>query len=1269
MKRNIIFLIIFLVLSVHIAGQPRVDVGTIPSNQISNKTANFNFPNNGRVGFVMVVFKIDTPTYLDTSTSTTSANSFKAYIVALQEGPTNYVIQNKTGETSWNNVYLKAGYWMLMIDVDNTTACTVTVQMKLTPESLLVPEQDPSLDMEANYYYSNNKQIYNTITTSYPNIKTNNLSFDPSTGIVDIQYFDDLGKLAQTVQVGRTPQKTDLIILYGYDYWGRLSKQWLPIVSPSNNGSFVNADRISEISKTFYLDEESYSRPYYEPSHLNRLEKQYGPGADWHIKKKAHRTGYLTNRTKTGTTWAYADSLVCGLYKTTDDTKSISLFRTTNYGVGELSVTRLKDEDENISYEFKDKKGQVVLTRQINDGKLYDTNYIYDSFGNLRAVLPPEASDRLLSSSSWVETDTNLKLYAYLYKYDGSNHCIAKKLPGCDWIYYVYDKADQLIFTQDGEQRLKSEWTYSIPDVFGRIVLTGTCKNIINYAVENPINAVVKAIYNTSRTNLANSYTITGITLSTSTILSVNYYDDYSFLGMTEVPNNANTQYVAESGYGICYGDHQAANRYKNKGLLTGTVTTQMNSTGGIESTYLYSVMYYDNRGRPIQVKGNNHLPGGIEKEYIAYNFTGQPTQKKHVHQATGKTTQTEVYAYTYDHAGRLTKETYQLNGATAITLAENMYDELGRLKTNKKGGVANALSTYGYNIRSWTKSITSPLFTEILYYNDTYGGSTKQYNGNIGAMSWKLSSETNTHGYAFTYDNLSRLTTSNYLVNGTANTNYKEAYIYDKHGNIATLQRYGKTAASTYGLIDNLTMTYTGNQLLKADDAIATISLSESADFKNYSSVATEYFYNANGAMSKDFNKGITEIQYNSLNLPRQMDIKSPVAEARNEYTYSAGGQKLKVVQKWNPSYSTTPVIGSAINTAALTQTKTTDYVGNKIYENGTLKRILIDGGYIEGGVYHYYLTDHLGNNRVVVNANGTGIQKNHYYPFGTTFAENTVTEQGKQPYKYNGKELDQMHGLNLYDYSARYYESPVGRFTSVDPLAEKYYSESPYAYVSNNPLKYIDPTGKEKLNGMGTRDGGSSIIQARDKVDNDMIHIYGHGSTNGLTFIDIRGNVSVIKNARDLQSLLTRYSAIWNNRLYGEELTIVLHSCNTGDMYNGITLAENISVYMPNVIIAAPSDFLYVSSAGEIIASENKAKYGYWIYYKEGVPIYSEEGNQDNNPDLKHYNRPSYSKGNTKKEQRAKRDEGLNQGQGKPDEYKNWGNQRRWFYDTFGF
>jgi len=124
-----------------------------------------------------------------------------------------------------------------------------------------------------------------------------------------------------------------------------------------------------------------------------------------------------------------------------------------------------------------------------------------------------------------------------------------------------------------------------------------------------------------------------------------------------------------------------------------------------------------------------------------------------------------------------------------------------------------------------------------------------------------------------------------------------------------------------------------------------------------------------------------------------------------------------------------------------------------------------VIHGGYIEGGMYHYYMTDHLGNNRVVVNASGTVIQRNHYYPFGTAFAENTVDEQKKQPYKYNGKELDQMHGLNLYDYSARYYESAIGRFTSVNPMAEKKPWLSQYHYCSNNPINRIDPDGRNDI------------------------------------------------------------------------------------------------------------------------------------------------------------------------------------------------------------
>jgi RHS repeat-associated protein len=197
-------------------------------------------------------------------------------------------------------------------------------------------------------------------------------------------------------------------------------------------------------------------------------------------------------------------------------------------------------------------------------------------------------------------------------------------------------------------------------------------------------------------------------------------------------------------------------------------------------------------------------------------------------------------------------------------------------------------------------------------------------------------------------------------------------------------------------------------------------------------------------------------------------MIINSPTAKAKNYYTYSASGVKLRTEQRYDPNYTVTPSNATNPTNDGLADYKNTDYVGNIIYE--TVKRgstitnktrILVDGGYIEGSTYHYYLNDHLGNNRLIVNQNGVKTQWNHYYPFGMSFADKY--DNGKsQPYKYNGKELDQMHGLNMYDYSARWKDD--FRFTTVDPLAEEGYSWSPYVYCDNNPLRWIDPTGMKK-------------------------------------------------------------------------------------------------------------------------------------------------------------------------------------------------------------
>ena len=107
---------------------------------------------------------------------------------------------------------------------------------------------------------------------------------------------------------------------------------------------------------------------------------------------------------------------------------------------------------------------------------------------------------------------------------------------------------------------------------------------------------------------------------------------------------------------------------------------------------------------------------------------------------------------------------------------------------------------------------------------------------------------------------------------------------------------------------------------------------------------------------------------------------------------------------------------------------------------------------------------TYHLGNIREVVNAKGVVQQVTNYYPFGAPYADATASKGADvQPYKYNGKELDRMHGLDTYDYGARQYDPVLARWDRMDPLCEKFYSTSPYAYCANNPVRFIDPDGQK--------------------------------------------------------------------------------------------------------------------------------------------------------------------------------------------------------------
>ena len=406
---------------------------------------------------------------------------------------------------------------------------------------------------------------------------------------------------------------------------------------------------------------------------------------------------------------------------------------------------------------------------------------------------------------------------------------------------------------------------------------------------------------------------------------------------------------------------------------------------------------------------------------------------------ASGKTTREEVYTYSYDYADRVSKVEHTLGG-TKITLADYTYDSFGRLSTKSLHGSAANKLTYAYNLRSWLTGITSTRFTQNLYYNTGVG--TARYNGSISSMTWKSGNESTVRGYKFTYDGLDRMLNATYGetagISTNANRFSENVTGYDKNGNIKGLQRYGQLSSTAYGMIDNLTLTLNGNQLNRVDDAVAASTYNGGFEFKNGANAADEYSYDANGNLTKDLNKGISGITYNFLNLPNVVTFSDG---STITYTYGADGTKLRTVHK----------IGST--------TTTTDYCGNVIYENGVQKLLLTEEGYItlSDSKYHYYLKDHQGNNRVVISQSGTVEETNHYYPFGGAFASTSNV----QPYKYNGKELDSKKGLNWYDYGARHYDAALGRFTTNDRFAEKYYSMSPYQYGANNPVNNIDVNG----------------------------------------------------------------------------------------------------------------------------------------------------------------------------------------------------------------
>ena len=889
----------------------------------------------------------------------------------------------------------------------------------------LIQKKDKDNNPTEGYLYNYSPSSIGNASIKTLEYKTANAgSFNQTT-----TFYDGLGRPYQTVKKDASPlpsgATTDLAEWTEYDVVGRPFSTWLP-VSVSAGTSCISVGTFQTRSGlTYGSGEEAFSYVVYDDTPLDRIKQTYGPGKAWHDAEKVTQTKYLTSTASGPRTCMALSASMSG-------NTGLTVQKNGNYTAGSLMVTRTIDEDGRVADIFTNAFGETLLQRRLVSGIADGTNavwadtyYLYDAMGRVVVVLPPLLSEAV-SSSSWssgsTQAQTKMDELAYQYRYDNRNRVIAKKLPGAEWIYCIYDKGDRLVLTQDGKNRTEGKWLFRIGDALGRECLTGVMSGTYN-TFSNPLASTSVIAERGTNYSILHGYTVNGLSLSGASLLTVNWWDNYGFIGNDSLTSAAQCDYdssAESSGYGTRY-------TTSAHGMLTGQLTGMIGNTG--INGYLWKSLYYDSKGRVVQERALRSGFSRKEKMCYAYDFVGNLTKRRIDHiNASNNVSHVETYTYDYDGWGRPLSTTHKLGTGPEVTLSSITYDTVGRPSYDDRNGVSNLGTTYSYNVRSWLTDITvgatGGTFRQALYYNEARNGATAntyQWSGNIARMDWKVGNNNEERIYQFNYDLLSRLIGASFTGPSAYNDNFSRTYAYDVNGNMTSL---GEKTKNNSWQMTTTSFSYNGNQ----------------------HSLGT---YDVNGNQTAGL--GYTT-SYNILNLPASVSSGNQSAN----YVYSATGEKLE-----KGYYD-----GSTISTMY--------YSGNLVFNMNTLETILIPGGYIDmtgsSPAYHFFVTDHQGNIRAVADASGTILCTNHYDPYGqevipwpTNFGGWPLSLAGTNPltrYMYSGKEWDR--ALSLYDFSARYYKpSANASFTTMDPLCEKYYSISPYAYCAGNPVNLMDPDG----------------------------------------------------------------------------------------------------------------------------------------------------------------------------------------------------------------
>lgn len=806
------------------------------------------------------------------------------------------------------------------------------------------------------------------------------------------EYVDGFGRPIQSVAAKASPLQKDAVSMHVYDAQGREAKIFMPFVSNIavagdviNDGNYKTNAALQQtaFNQGFYTGETSfYLQVDFENSPLNRVTKTYAPGSSWVGASRGSGISTLLNTA--------IDNV--RIWNILDPQSSLPT-STAAYIAGQLYKSRVSDDRGLQVIEFKDKDGHVILkkvqltaagdagTGSVHTGWLC-TYYVYDDYGNMRFIITPRVVE--LIDGGWTITQSIADELCYRNEYDDFGRVIIAKSPGSGEQWSVYDKLGRLVMSQDANMRQASQkqWKYyQYENSLDRLKTTGLLTDPANY--NNRAFHQAAALTATQITTSLSAYPALGS--YTIEQLTQTYYDEYqSWVTGTGLSATADLSkatniafFYAASDAVFPYPQVVSTQSVMTRGMMTGSKTEVLKSSG---ASYLYTISYYDDKGRIIQTQGTNYSGTGVvDKATTQYSWSGTPLRILEEHSKTGINPQTHTVLtkMEYDFAGRLQKTTKKIsgninNGATIINPVEKRmatftYNELGRVKTKAIGtlpgtdpltGTAIETLTYDYNVRGWLTGInkaftqsannTGYFGMELGYDKTTPTNTTTSftpvYNGNITGMIWKSKGDAVPRKYDYTYDNVNQLTKAAFLQSGNGSTwdktsiDYSVNSIqYDLNGNIKKLNQNGFVLGGASN-IDDLTYNYgiagnaNSNKLMNVLDVAPGNAQSKLGDY-HYAVAKTgasvDYGYDPNGNLISDANKGISlpPITYNVLNLP--WVITTP--KGTITYTYDAAGNKLKKVTQEN----NVSITLNGVTTNNNTITTITTYIGGFIYQS----------------------------------------------------------------------------------------------------------------------------------------------------------------------------------------------------------------------------------------------------------------------------------------------------------------------------------------------